>query len=197
MSCCKEGFDTLQCDQHVAPSEPSLLNVRSLLMHTYRSARRHSVNVRHHEATKCSFNAAISLFFFQFQILGRVIVEHVFDPRRSMSPIWGPQNFAVNGAEGVCVVRRVWDVTSGIRRNTVCVSIHWPALLLCCLVLNPLSCVMFLSLRNAVSDVTRSADIDGTAVPKHVAKYFFHCFTVHFNSLYIMVQLMNLFVIKH
>jgi hypothetical protein len=25
----------------------------------------------------------------------------------------------------------------------------------------------------------------------------FHCFTVHFNSLYIMVQLMHLFVIKH
>jgi hypothetical protein len=25
----------------------------------------------------------------------------------------------------------------------------------------------------------------------------FHCFTVYFNSLYIMVQLMHLFVIKH
>jgi hypothetical protein len=25
----------------------------------------------------------------------------------------------------------------------------------------------------------------------------FHCFTVHFNSLCVMVQIMNLFVIKH
>ena len=70
-------------------------------MHTYLSARRHSMNVRQHKATECSFNAALSLgscssklwagsspnTFLQFQIVGRVIAEHVFDPRSGMSPI--------------------------------------------------------------------------------------------------------------
>jgi len=68
-------------------AEAVLLNVHSLLIHTYRSARRDSVNVRHHEAAKCPLNAALSLVFFQFQIVGQVIVEHVFDPRRCGSPI--------------------------------------------------------------------------------------------------------------
>jgi hypothetical protein len=34
-----------------------------------------------------------------------------------------------------------------------------------------------------------------TSVSKAIQK--FHCFTVHFNSLCVMVQLMHLFVIKH
>jgi hypothetical protein len=31
----------------------------------------------------------------------------------------------------------------------------------------------------------------------NMSNTFFHCFTMHFNSLYIMVQTMQLFVIKH
>jgi hypothetical protein len=36
-----------------------------------------------------------------------------------------------------------------------------------------------------------------TSVVGKMRSFQFHCFTVHFNSLYIMVQLMHLFVIKH
>jgi hypothetical protein len=45
--------------------------------------------------------------------------------------------------------------------------------------------------------VIRDINYITAAALKISINFFFHCFTVHFNSLYIMVQLMHLFVIKH
>jgi hypothetical protein len=48
-----------------------------------------------------------------------------------------------------------------------------------------------------VHDLYTSPNKDTFQISLFHHAFQFHCFTVHFNSLYIMVQLMHLFVIKH